>query len=38
MTALATDTEETTTVVLVDDVDTLTGDIEPGCGNDNPYN
>lgn len=33
-----TTSEETTTVVLVDDVDALTGDIEAGCGNDNPYN
>lgn len=31
-------TEETTTVVLVDDVDALTGDIDPGCGESNPYN
>jgi hypothetical protein len=38
MNTATTATEETSTVVLVDDVDTLTGDIEPGCGNDNPYN
>ncbi|MER6086509.1 hypothetical protein [Streptomyces bluensis] len=30
--------KEPTGVVLVADVDTLTSDIEPGCGNDNPYN
>ncbi|WAB08789.1 hypothetical protein SEA_SUCCESS_2 [Streptomyces phage Success] len=38
MNTATTTTEETGTVVLVDDVEALTGDITPGCGDDNPYN
>ncbi|MFJ8792713.1 hypothetical protein [Streptomyces sp. NPDC102462] len=31
-------TEAASAVVLVDDVEELTADAQPGCGNDNPYN